>query len=106
MGWSRTVVVPALLAIASCARRRDTARPLTAAVRPTTGPSGRSVFFHAVPEEAFWVSHTAELDRVVSSGSRLELAPSGELLSASWEIELARSGDILLGSLAVAEHLG
>lgn len=59
-----------------------------------------------MPDEAFWVSHDAARDRVLSTGARLELSPSGEVLAAAWESDKAHNGDILLGGLAVAPHLG
>jgi hypothetical protein len=95
--------------VASCAgtggspgpRDRGPARPGEAAL----APSGAR-WFQSAPEEAFWVTHDGAGDRVVASGARLALAPSGEVVSAAWERPTGDRFDALLGSLAVAPHLG
>jgi hypothetical protein len=80
--------------------------PARAGGRLDAALEGGGRLFHTAIDEAFWVSHAPDRDCVVSSGVRLELAPSGEVLAAAWEVELALTGDPLVGSLAVAEHLG
>ncbi|UQA59471.1 hypothetical protein [Polyangium aurulentum] len=80
--------------------------PARAGLRLDAALQGGGRLFHTAIDEAFWVSHAPDRDRVVSSGVRLELSPAGEVLAAAWEVELALTGDPLVGSLAVAEHLG
>ena len=62
--------------------------------------------FLGAAEDAFWVTHGPDLDRVVSGGGRLEIAPSGEISGAAWDLALAHGGDALVGALAVPERLG
>lgn len=70
-----------------------------------TLPAGAR-WFQSAAEEAFWVTHDDTGDRVVAAGARLALKPSGEILSAAWERPTGNRFDALLGSLAVAPHLG
>lgn len=67
---------------------------------------GNPRFFQLLPDDTFWVTHDAKRDRVISTGARLELSPSGEVLASAWETDKAHGGDILLGGLALAPHAG
>jgi hypothetical protein len=62
--------------------------------------------FHSPSETDFWVERTADRDRVLAGGVRLEVTPTGEITDAAWDLELARSGDTLAGALAVPARLG
>jgi hypothetical protein len=70
-------------------------------------PEGPPRLFHTAIDESFWVSHSAERDRLVSFGVRLEVSPTnGEVFTATWEIDNELKGDPLLGALEVAPRLG
>ena len=95
----------AVLLLAGCAH----GRPVAVAPAPASPPSPQAAgvrYFHAVPEESFWVSRAPDLDRVIAGGARLELGPGGEVRAAAWDTALASGGDRLLGALAVPERLG
>ena len=77
--------------------------PLPSPAPPAPSPVR---FFHAVPDDSFWVSHAPALDRVIAGGARLELLPSGEVTAAAWDLELSGRGEPLAGALAVPERLG
>lgn len=63
--------------------------------------------FHTSIDDAFWVSHTKERDRLISSGVRLEIsATTGEVLAAAWDTDNEFKSDSLLGALEVAPRLG
>lgn len=96
-----------LLAAAGCAAPAG-APPVEprGAGQPAGEVLGNPRFFQVAPDDAFWVTHDASRDRVISTGVRLELSPSGEVLASAWEGDKAHNGDILLGGLAVASHLG
>ena len=101
----------AVLLVAACAAGGTAPRapgPVTRAGTEGAAPALVRVF-EGAPEGAFWVSHGPDLDRIVSGGARLELAPSGEILDAAWELPLAHlvlGGDALGGALAVPARLG
>lgn len=97
-----------VLAAAGCSApaAAPPAGPRGAGQPPAGAAEGNPRFFQVVPDEAFWVTHDAARDRVISTGARLELSPSGEVLAAAWEGDKAHNGDILLGGLALAPHLG
>ncbi len=48
---------------------------------------GGATYIHAVPEEAYWASHSDTEDGVVSRGTRLVLDPRGRILRAAWELQ-------------------
>jgi len=73
---------------------------------PVTGLPGNPRFFQLSPDDSYWVTHDSSRDRVISSGARLELSSTGEVLASSWETDKANQGDLLAGGLAVAPHLG
>ncbi|WP_437720695.1 hypothetical protein [Sorangium sp. So ce861] len=60
--------------------------------------------------DVFRVTHggpdAAVVDRVVAAGARLELGGGGRVVAAAWEPDLWASGDPVVGSLAIAPHLG
>ncbi|WP_437949794.1 hypothetical protein WME98_02510 [Sorangium sp. So ce296] len=60
--------------------------------------------------DVFRVTHggpdAAVVDRVVAAGARLELGEGGRVVAAAWEPDLWASGDPVVGSLAIAPHLG
>ncbi|XXX72732.1 hypothetical protein WMF30_34290 [Sorangium sp. So ce134] len=60
--------------------------------------------------DVFRVTHgapdAAVVDRVVAAGARLELGGDGRVVAAAWEPDLWASGDPVVGSLAIAPHLG
>lgn len=62
--------------------------------------------FQLIPEEAYWVTHTDENDRVVVGGARLVLSKHGEVIASAWERDDTGRNDPLQGSLAVLPHLG
>lgn len=97
-----------VLAAAGCSASAGAppAEPQGAGQPAASAPLGNPRFFQSMPEEAFWVTHDASRDRVVSTGARLELSPTGEVLAAAWETDKAHNGDMLLGGLALAPHLG
>lgn len=101
------------LVIAACSPPQFTQHtaPTNAAlpreVRLDQPPGGPPRYFQTSIDEAFWVSHSSERDRVVSMGMRLELsAKTGEVLAASWEIDNELKSDVLIGALEVAPRLG
>ncbi|WP_437302786.1 hypothetical protein [Sorangium sp. So ce388] len=71
---------------------------------------GGARYIQGVGEGAFRVTHdeagSAVVDRVVVGGARLELGGDGRVVAAAWEPELWAAGDPILGSLAIASHLG
>ena len=70
------------------------------------GIPGNPRFFQVSSDDTYWVTHDASHDRVLSSGARLELSSTGEVLASAWETDKASAGDVLAGGLAVAPHLG
>ncbi len=70
------------------------------------GLPGNPRFFQLSPDDTYWVTHDTSHDRVLSTGARLELSSTGEVLASAWETDKASGGDILAGGLAVAPHLG
>ncbi|MEP7119663.1 MAG: hypothetical protein ABJE95_02090 [Byssovorax sp.] len=104
----RGAVFVATVALAACAAAPlPPARvELAAAPGPGLGAEPTARFFHALPEAGFWVTHDAELDRVVVSGARLELAPSGQILRAAWQDDALGRADGLVGSIAVPGDQG
>ncbi|WP_437630140.1 hypothetical protein [Sorangium sp. So ce854] len=46
------------------------------------------------------------VDRVVAGGARVELGAGGHVVAAAWEAELWAAGEPIVGSLAIAPHLG
>lgn len=73
---------------------------------PVAGLPGNPRFFQLSPDDSYWVTHDSNRDRVISSGARLELSATGEVLASAWETEKANQGDLLAGGLAIAQHLG
>ncbi|WP_437618518.1 hypothetical protein [Sorangium sp. So ce1151] len=71
---------------------------------------GGARYVQGFGEGAFRVTHdeagSAVVDRVVAGGARLELGGGGRVVAAAWEPELWAAGDPILGSLAIAPHLG
>ncbi|MGK3961206.1 hypothetical protein WMF38_50145 [Sorangium sp. So ce118] len=71
---------------------------------------GGARYVQGLGEGAFRVTHdetdAAVADRVVAGGARLELGGGGRVVAAAWEPELWAAGDPILGSLAIAPHLG
>ncbi|HTN87229.1 MAG TPA: hypothetical protein VL242_26200, partial [Sorangium sp.] len=71
---------------------------------------GGARYLQGIGEGAFRVTHdeagSAVMDRVVVGGARLELGGDGRVVAAAWEPELWAAGDPILGSLAIAPHLG
>lgn len=114
-GIGRLAVLGALAATA-CAHPQRAAPAKSAAAKSAAAARGAerggddaaqgARVFQGLPEEAFWVEHTSDRDRVVAGGSRLELTPRGEVTAAAWEVELATTGELIVGSLAVPAHLG
>ncbi|MDI3290743.1 hypothetical protein [Polyangium sp. 15x6] len=109
----RPSLLAAALALGACTRPAPT--PTHAKAGPKEAPSlgldaplvGGARLFHTAVDDAFWVSHEADRDRLVSAGVRFELSPdSGEVLSAAWDVDLSVKSDPLVGSLVVAPHLG
>ncbi len=75
-------------------------------VASKSAPAAEPVrWFHGLPENAFWVDHTTDRDRVIDGGARLELSPTGELLAPAWELAQSR-GDWITGGVAVPARLG
>jgi hypothetical protein len=87
------------------ARNLAAKKPAPSARADDPGARGAR-FFQIIPEEAYQVTHGEDRDRVVVSGARLELSPTGEILRAAWESDELGKGEILQGSLAIAPHLG
>ncbi|MDI1445730.1 hypothetical protein [Polyangium sp. 6x1] len=109
----RPSLLAAALALGACTRPAPA--PAHATSEPERAPSlgldapllGGARLFHTAVDDAFWVSHEADRDRLVSAGVRFELAPeTGEVLGAAWDVDLALKSDPLVGSLVVAPHLG
>ncbi len=70
-------------------------------------PDGPPRLFHTAIDEAFWVGHSADRDRLISFGVRLEVSPSnGEVFTSTWETDNEVKSDPLLGALEVAPRLG
>lgn len=70
------------------------------------GIPGNPRFFQVSSDDTYWITHDTSHDRVLSSGARLELSSTGEVLASAWETDKATAGDVLAGGLAVAPHLG
>ncbi|MRG95066.1 hypothetical protein [Polyangium spumosum] len=109
----RTSLLAAALALGACTRAAP--EPTRAPSHPPPAPSprldapleGGARLFHTAVDDAFWVSHEQGRDRLISAGARFELTPeTGEVLAVAWDVDLALRGDPLVGSLAVAAHLG
>lgn len=100
--------VALVLAAAGCSAATGAlpSDPNRAEPAPNTGVSGNPRFFQVLPDDAFWVSHEATRDRVISGGARLEVSLTGEVLASTWEADKANGGDILIGGLALAPHIG
>jgi hypothetical protein len=99
----------AAFSLAACAHAGATAAPPVRRDAPSPSPSPPAAparVFQGAPQDAFWVTHEADRDRIVARGARLELAPSGEVRASAWEVELAEHGEPVVGSLAVPPHLG
>lgn len=101
------------LTVASCSPAKPTgsttppSTPSIAQTRLDQPLEGPPRLFHTAVDEAFWVSHSAERDRLISFGVRLEVSPSnGEVLAATWEIDNELKSDALLGALEVPARLG
>jgi hypothetical protein len=101
-----------LLALTACsgpaprpAPAASTPAPAATSLVPPKTRAGARLFQNSI-DDAFWVSHEPDRDRLITGGVRFELSPSAEVLAEAWEIELARTGDPLLGALAIAPHLG
>ena len=93
-------------ALAACAAKPPAPREAgRGAGAPSAALLGPARYFQSTPDEAYWVAHADDLDRVVAAGARLELGPTGEVRAAAWDVPDGR-GEPLLGSLAIAPHLG
>jgi hypothetical protein len=103
----RPIALVLALSLTACARDAGRAKePPAAPPAPGAPAKPGARFFHGSPQEGFWVTHAADLDRLVVSGARLELSPAGEVLAAAWDPDLSQHADPLLGGLAVPERLG
>jgi hypothetical protein len=105
--FRRAALSLGVLSLGACAS--PSSRPPVALTPKTVSASAKTravTWAQSLPEEAFWVEHTATLDRVLSNGSRMELSPEGLVRKSAWEIELAKGGEQIVGGLAVAPHLG
>ena len=104
----RAAALLAALVLAACAARPGAGPPAVPGPPPAPAPVAAELarFFHATPEQSFWVSRSPGLDRVVAGGARLELRPTGEVLAAAWEPSLTASADPVVGALAVPARLG
>lgn len=102
----RRAPLAALLVLAACAGAPRPPAPRERAPSPAQAAPPSSRFFHALPEDGFWVTHDDALDRIVVEGARLELAPSGEILRAAWEDGPLGSGDPIVGSIAAPAQQG
>ncbi|MBK9264956.1 MAG: hypothetical protein IPM54_34890 [Polyangiaceae bacterium] len=101
------------LALASCSPTEQPSKVAPQLTRPPASarldlpPEGPPRLFHTAIDEAFWVSHTADRDRLISSGVRLEVSPTnGEVFAAAWDIDTELKSEPLIGALEVAPHLG
>jgi hypothetical protein len=104
----RRSTLPRLLAVlllAGCAHARPAA-VAPAPPAPAQAKAKAARYFHATPEESFWVSRGPDVERVIAGGARLELGPGGEVRAAAWDTALAHARDPLQGGLAVPERLG
>ncbi|MGK3992544.1 hypothetical protein [Sorangium sp. So ce1024] len=67
-------------------------------------------YFQGITEGVFRVTHdgpgAAVVDRVVAGGARMELGEGGRVVAAAWEAELWAASEPIVGSLAIAPHLG
>ncbi|WP_437274821.1 hypothetical protein WME90_26605 [Sorangium sp. So ce375] len=67
-------------------------------------------YFQGLTESVFRVTHdgpdAAVAARVVTEGGRIELGGDGRVAAAAWEVDLWAAGDPVVGSLAIAPHLG
>ena len=104
--WSFALV--SLLGACACAPAGRTGVSAADARQPSARAAAPEParFFQGLPEDAFWVTHDARVDRVVEGGARLELAPTGEVIAAAWDVDASAAGEQLLGSLAVPARLG
>lgn len=99
--------------VASCSPPKHTSQAAPTNVTPVARTrldvpqDGAPRLFHTAIDESFWVSHSADRDRLVSFGVRLEVSPSnGEVFASTWEIDNELKSDPLLGALEVAPRLG
>lgn len=101
------------LAIAACSAPNPTKQ--VASPKQIAEPSlrldqpleGLPRLFHTSIDDAFWVGHSAERDRLISSGVRLEVSTTtGEVFASSWEIDNELKNDTLIGALEVPARLG
>ncbi|WP_437685454.1 hypothetical protein [Sorangium sp. So ce176] len=73
------------------------------------GPAGAR-YIQEITDAVFRVTHdgpeAAVVDRVVAGGARLELDAGGRVVAAAWEAALWAAGEPIVGSLAIAPHLG
>ena len=115
LGLASLLGCSALLSAACGPRAGDAgsarSAPASARTAPATPPARADAargarFFQVLPEEAYQVTQGEDLDRVVVSGARIEMAPSGEILRAAWESDELDKGEVLQGSLAISTHLG
>lgn len=106
----RSLLLPLAALVAACSGapggRAEAPKTGDLGPLPVTPWPGPSRFFHAVAEDCFWVAHTDALDRVVCTGSRMELATTGEVLASAWEDDRITGDDPLVGGLAVKPELG
>lgn len=101
------------LALAACSAPNPT-KPVAAPKQASVPASrldqpldGHPKLFHTSIDDSFWVSHSADRDRLISSGTRLEVsAKTGEIFASSWEIDNELKSDALVGSLEVPARLG
>ncbi|WP_437954577.1 hypothetical protein WME76_23680 [Sorangium sp. So ce119] len=67
-------------------------------------------YLQEIADGVFRVTHdgpdAAVADRVVAGGARLELGAGGRVVAAAWEAALWAAGEPIVGSLAIAPHLG
>ncbi|WP_437595922.1 hypothetical protein WMF28_25390 [Sorangium sp. So ce590] len=97
---------------AGAARSAQVAR--VSSVSGVSGAAGAAPagarYVQGLADGVFRVTHggpdAAVVDRVVAAGARLELGGGGRVVAAAWEPDLWASGDPVVGSLAVAPHLG
>ncbi|WP_438022355.1 hypothetical protein [Sorangium sp. So ce233] len=73
------------------------------------GPAGAR-YIQEIADGVFRVTRdgpeAAVVDRVVAGGARLELGAGGRVVAAAWEAALWAAGEPIVGSLAIAPHLG
>lgn len=110
--YARRIAMVTALTALGC----STPKPAHHAANPTTAaPEVRfdqpletaPRLFHTSLDDGFWVTHTAERDRLISSGVRFEVsATTGEVLSAAWDTDNEFKSDTLMGALEVPPRLG